>query len=331
MDRSSFREWSSRIDALARGFTMSQVLFAANDAEVFSLLEKPRTAEEVAAERGLHPRGARMLLDGLVAMDLLAKRDGRYQNLPVASACLRPGQPGYQGHIIRHLQHVSARWARLAEAVRTGTAPGVEETRPGPEQLRAFILGMSDIARWSAQEVLEAVDLSGRRHLLDLGAGPATYAITFLRAHPRMRATVFDRPEVIAIAREEVARADLDDRVSFIGGDMTADAYGTGYDLVLLSNIIHAFGPSVNRAVLRRCREALEPGGLLIIKDFLVEDDRSGPPFGLMFALNMLVGTEAGDTYSRAQIEEWTREAGFVDGRALDLTPQSRLWIVRKP
>ena len=324
------RGLTGRIDALARGFQNSYVIFTANELEVFALLNQSRTAVEVARARGLSERGTRILLNGLTAMELVVKEGDRYRNTELAAEYLVPGGKNYQGHILRHMRHVSENWARLGEAVRTGAGVQAQGPARTPEQLRAFILGMSDIAKMSASEMLPHLDLSGRRHMLDLGGGPATYSITFLNAYPRLRATVFDFPDVIEIAREQVAEARLDDRFRYLAGDMTRDDIGSGYDFILLSSIIHSMSVEENRAVARKCHKALDPGGLFLIKDFLVENDRSGPAFGLMFAINMLVGTPAGDTYTFAEVEAWTREAGFKNGRVIDFTPQSRLWLVEK-
>jgi SAM-dependent methyltransferase len=324
------RELTVQLDGLARGFQNSYVIFAANEADVFALLEQPRTAAYVADARGLSERGTRILLNGLAAMQLVIKEGGTYRNTELASACLVPGGKAYQGHILRHMRHVSQNWAQLGDAVRSGTGVRKQDSPRTPEQLRAFILGMMDISKMSAREMLPHLDLSERRHMLDLGGGPATYAIAFLNAYPRMRATVFDFPDVIEIAREQVAEARLEDRLSYVAGDMTRDDIGSGYDFILLSNIIHSMSVEENRVVAGKCYDALEPGGLLVIKDFLVENDRSGPPFGLMFAINMLVATPEGDTYTFAEVETWTRDAGFKSGRAVDLTPQTRLWLVEK-
>jgi len=330
MPDKDLRGSTGRIDALARGFQNSYVMFAANELDIFALLEQPRTVGEVARARGLSERGTRILLNSLAAMELVVREGEMYRNTDLAAEYLVPGAKNYQGHILRHMRHVSENWARLGEAVKTGTGVQAQGAPRTAEQLRAFILGMSDIAKMSAAEMLPRLDLSGRRHMLDLGGGPATYAITVLNAYPRMRATVFDFPDVIEIAREQVAEARLEDRFSYITGDMTRDDIGSGYDFILLSNIIHSMSIDETRVVVRKCYDALEPGGLFIIKDFLVENDRSGPPFGLMFAINMLVATPAGDTYTFAEVEGWTREAGFKNGRVIDLTPQSRLWLVAK-
>jgi len=331
MVEKDYRELSGWLDSLARGYQNTYLILAATEADLFSVLEEPRTAAEVAAARGVSERGARIVLNALVSVELVSKDGDRYRNREAASACLVPGAPAYQGHILRHMRHTSERWARLDDALRTGTGAsgGADPTRT-PEQLRAFILGMQDIAKFSAREMLPHLDLSGRRHMLDLGGGPATYGITFLEAYPELRATLFDMPAVIEIGREQVEKAGMQYRFSYMAGDMTRDDIGSGYDFVLLSNIIHSMSFEQNREVVRKCHEALEPGGLLLIKDFLVENDRSGPPFGLMFAVNMLVATPGGDTYTYAEVEEWTQEAGFGPGRLIDLTPQSRIWVVEK-
>ncbi len=325
------QQFVQQVNNLARGFMGSQVLFEANEAGFFALLEQACSVEDVAKETGLNAHALRILLDGMHALGLVTKVDGLYVNAPMASACLVPGRPGYQGHIVQHMKHVSQSWARLSESLRSGTGVSREEAERSPEELRAFILGMNDIAKFSAKELLTVLDLSAYQHMLDLGGGPATYPIAFLQAHPAMRATVFDFAPVVEIGQEQVAKAGLRERVNFIAGDMTKDDFGSGYDLILISNIIHSFGPEMNREIVRKCYRALESGGMLIIKDFLVDNDRSGPAFGLMFAINMLVNTPEGDTYTYAEVRDWTDQAGFVSGHAIDLTPQTRLWTCEKP
>jgi len=245
--------------------------------------------------------------------------------------CLVPGREAYQGDIIRHTRSGWETWSRLEESVRTGA--GVPREGGGgrtPEDLRNFILGMSNIAVLSAQDVLSALDLSRYRHVLDVGGGPATYSIAFLQAHAETKATLFDLPDVVEIAREQVTGAGLLDRFAFTPGDYNTDALGEGYDLVFVSNIIHSLGDDQNRALIKKCHDALAAGGTLIIKDFLVDDDRTGPAFSLVFALHMLIHTGVGDTYTAAEVDAWTRAAGFGEGRLVNITPQTRLWVVEK-
>jgi len=325
------RDLTGTINNLATSFIQSHVLFAANEANVFALLDKPAEIDAVAQQLGWPSRTTRMLLDGLVALDLVVKSGGRYLNTELASTCLVLGRPHYQGHIVQHNAFSAPAWAQLGEVLRTGQPAHSGERQRTPEELRAFILGMSDIGKLSAREMLDLVDLTNIKNMLDAGGGPGTYALTFLEAHPNLRATVFDRPDVLEIAREQAAAAGLIGRVAFQAGDLTSDSLGSGYDLILVSNIIHSYGPDTNRELVAKCYDALVPGGKLIIKDFLVDTDRTGPAFSLLFALRMLIANGEGDTYTSEEVAEWTRSAGFNDGRQVELSPQTRLWIVTKP
>ncbi len=318
-----------QLDQLSGGFQKSQILFTALRGNVFEHLHSPISATEVAQRLQWSVRGTEMLLDGLVAVDLVAKAAGRYVNQPVAAACLVEGAPYDQRNILRHKANAWEAWNHLDEAVRTGHPKVLEGNRAG-DDLQDFILGMQNIARQSAQGLVATVDFSEFKHVLDLGGGPATFSITFLQAHPGMRATLLDFPEVLEIARAQIHDAGLDERFDYRPGDMTKVDFGSGYDLILLSNIIHSLSPEENRAVIAKCHEALAPGGMLLIKDFLLDEDRGGPPFSFIFALHMLVLTENGGTYSRPEVADWTSAAGFSGGQYMDLTPQSRLWMVRK-
>ncbi len=324
-------ELMGQVNMIANAYKRSQILFTALDGNVFALLEEPATATFVADKTGWSLRGTAMLLDGLLALQLVIKEDGAYRNGEAASACLVPGAPAWQGDILRHTQASWAAWAQLPQCVATGDCSNIREHELSGTALRNFILGMDNVASFAAPEVLRAVDLSRYTSMLDLAGGPATYSAAFLKAHPQLRATLFDRAAVIEIARQKVAAAGLQDRFSYIAGDCLTDAYGGPYDLVLLSNIIHSFSPEQNESVVRRAYDALAPGGSIVIKDFLVDNDRSGPPFSLVFSLHMLVHTPGGGTYSFEEVGAWTNRAGFLPGRTVSVTQQTRLWIADKP
>lgn len=324
------RDWTGFINNVANGYKKSQILFTAFKVGIFDVLEEERTPSEIASLLGWSERGITMLLDGLYAIELIEKKQGKYKNTPMASLCLAKSGKYYQGNILRHNMSSWNAWQMLEERVRTGTCAPPGENRPA-EALRDFILGMCNIAKISAQEVLQMVDLSGFQHMLDLAGGPATYAIKFLQAHPQMRATLFDRAEVIEIAQEQVREAGLEERFSYLAGDCLTDDIGTGYDFVFVSNLIHSFSYSENASLIKKIYNALISGGTLIIKDFILENDRLGPAFSLIFALHMLVHTPEGNCYTFNEIKEWTDQAGFANEQAFSLTPQTRLWVVRKP
>ncbi|HDP34861.1 MAG TPA: methyltransferase domain-containing protein [Candidatus Hydrogenedentes bacterium] len=324
------REWAGQINSIANGYKNASILYTAFNAAVFELLETPTTATDVAAALKWSERGTAMLLDGLLALGLVNKADNRYQNREAASACLVRSGKAYQGHILRHNQNSWEDWRQLEERVRTGTCAGKGENRSG-EALRSFIMGMRDIATLSAREVLRAMDLSKYKNMLDLAGGPASYSIAFLQTFREMRATLLDKPEVVEIAKEQVLAAGLQDRFAYIAGDCMVEPLGCGYDLVFMSNIIHSFSARENAELVKKVYDALVPGGTIVIKDFIMENDRSGPAYGLIFALHMLVHTPAGGTYTFDEVKGWTDAAGFAMGRSIPLTPQTRLWIADKP
>ena len=329
-DLQQLREWTGKISSLASGYKMSQILYTAFNAGVFELLDAPKSPSEIATTLNWSERGTAMLLDGLVALELVTKENNCYKNTEASAVCLVKGGGAYQGHILRHNLNSLKDWLALPDRIRTGTCGPAGENRSG-EPLRDFILGMNDIATISAREVLQALDLSAYKHVLDLAGGPASCSIAFLQAIPDMRATLFDKPPVVEIAREQVDVAGLGDRFDYIGGDCMTDDLGKGYDLVFMSNIIHSFSAEDNAALVKRAHEALAPGGAILIKDFIMENDRSGPAFGLIFALHMLVHTPAGGTYTYDEVKGWTNAAGFKNGNAISLTPQTRMWIAHKP
>ncbi len=321
-------ELTKRLDTLSGGYQRSQILFTGIRTGVFQFLTEPRGVEETAQFLQSPIRGARMLLDGLLALELITKKEDRYQNAPIAMQCLVPGAPMDQTHILRHRANAWEDWARLEEAVRTGQ-PVCKEARHG-ESLETFIRGMHDIAQTSAQALVRRVDLSSHTHMLDIGAGSGAYTIAALKQHPELHVTAFDRPEVLRITREYVEQAGLAERVSFVAGDLTKALPKGPYDLILISNIIHSFGPETNRKLIHACHDILTPGGLLIVKDFLRGRDGSASSFTLIFALQMFLRTPEGDTYSVADMERWSRDAGFPPGSVVELTPHTRLWLAHK-
>ncbi len=329
-DAQDLRTWTRSIDAIVGGFHHAQIVITAVRANIFAQLEEPVAPADVASALGWSERGVRMLLDGLVAVGLVERDGPNYRNTAAASACLIPGAPHDQTHIIAHKAAGWDNWGRLEEAVRTGAAIPRQSPKRSPEDLRAFILGMADIGRMSAEMMLAAIDIAPYRRMLDIGGGPGTYSIAFVKAQPDMRATVIDLPEVLPIGREQAEIAGVSDKVTFVEGDLTTDDFGGPFDLILLSNIIHSSDAPTNQDVVRRAHAALAPGGMLIVKDFLLDSGRVGPAYGLIFALQMLLHTAAGDSYTVDDVAAWTDAAGFPPGRLVDLTPQSRLWIVER-
>jgi cyclopropane fatty-acyl-phospholipid synthase-like methyltransferase len=196
------------------------------------------------------------------------------------------------------------RWSDLDTIVKTGKPSQRSRNH------KAFILGMHNIAVTKAKEVVSGVGLRGVKRVLDLGCGPGTYSMEI--AGNGVEVTLFDLPETIKIARDVVSRSRANlAKVRFMDGDFLRDDIGSGYDLILISQIVHMFSGNVNMMLLKKCRKALNANGRVVVHDFLINEARTMPPWSSLFAINMLVSTEGGRTYSPSDIKGWFLKAGF--------------------
>jgi precorrin-6B methylase 2 len=168
-------------------------------------------------------------------------------------------------------------------------------------------------ARASAQAkaVIASIPLAKVSRVLDVGGGSGAYAMAFARAKPGLHATVFDLPQVAPLTRDYLKQAGLAERVDVRVGDYYRDALPRGNDLVFLSAIIHSCSPAEIRKLFGKCARALNPGGSIVVQEFVVDEDRTAPAFSVFFALNMLVGTPGGDAYTESEISSWLKAAGF--------------------
>ena len=318
---------------MASAFQKSRVLLTAHELGVFTVLgDERRSSTEVAWALGTDARATNRLMNALCAIGLLEKTDDKFSNTPLASRFLVEGKPEFLGNLM-HTAHLWETWSTLTEAVRKGrsvvTRPAkVNERDEG--WLRAFIAAMHWRACQHAPEVVALLDLSGVTRLLDVGGGSGAYAMAFARAKAELRAVVFDLPNVIPLTQKYIREEGILDRVETVAGDYEVVELGNGFDLVFLSAILHSNSPQQNRGLIRKCAEALSPHGQLVVQDFLMDEDRTSPPFGALFALNMLVGTEAGDTYTESEVRQWLQEADLRYLQRKDTTFGTTLMIGRK-
>jgi precorrin-6B methylase 2 len=304
---------------LAREFMRSRVLLSAAQLDLFTLLGGQRLApEQVARAVGADERGMAILLDTLAAMDLLEKSEGLFHCPAEVAALLSASSPDSVLPMVLHAAGLWTRWSDLTAVVQRGReAAAGGPSRIDPRQQEHFIHAMHVIGRSLAASVVAALELTGRDRLLDIGGATGTYTEAVLEAHPEMRATLFDLPPVIEMARPRLERSGLLPRIDLVAGDFYRDELPTGHDVALLSAIIHQNGPDQNLALYRKIHRALRPGGLLVIRDHVMSADHTQPPGGALFAVNMLVGTLAGGTYSFAEIRDDLTAAGFEDVRLI--------------
>ena len=298
--------------AEARGFLSSRVILTAAELDLFTRLEAgPETAEQLAAALHLDLRALTRLLDVLVTLGFLDKFPNGY-SITVKGACLGSSHPDSVRPMLLHQARLWRSWSGLTDIVKQGRIPGEQRMAVWTTSERAAFIGaMHVVGRDLSREIAAAYDASRCRTLLDIGGASATYTIAFLERYPNLRAVLFDLETVIPMARDRLTAAGLLDRVELAAGDFYRDPLPSGCDLALLSAIIHQNSRAQNVALYKKIHQALVPGGKILIRDHIMEPDRTKPPAGALFALNMLVNTEAGDTYTFAEVSEDLGAAGF--------------------
>jgi|UniRef100_A0A7C3YZI4 predicted O-methyltransferase YrrM len=322
---------------LVRGFRPAKIIMVATDLEMFDHLEEFRTVSEVAAAVKADSRAVGILLNALAALGVVVKEDERFRNGELSSRYLVRGKEEYRGAIVRHMHHTWWGWSELEDTVKRGHADMARSERwldrvsePEAEWVREFIWGMHAIARDLAPRVAALVDLAGVKRLLDLGGGPATYAIAFAQANPRLRATVFDLPQPIAIAKENIRRHGLNDRIDTLPGNFLEDSIGSGYDFIWISQILHSHTEEQCRLIIDKAVKAVNPGGQVVIQDFFLNDDRITPLEAAMFSVHMLAVTPGGRAYTHREVAAMMAAEGLGAVEYKTTSPQTGILIGRK-
>ena len=308
------KNWTAQdILEIARSFQPACVITAGATLDVFTLLhDQSMTAEELSHKLGTDLRATTILLDALAALELLTKRDDHYTIPAGVVGLLTEGSPESILPMVRHQSNCLRRWAMLSQVVQKGGAAeaGPSVRGAGADQ-EDFIGAMQNVSEPVADEVVARLQPLQFHHVLDVGAGPGTWTIALLRAMPGAKATLFDLPPVIPMAERRIIEAGLGDRVAFVGGDFYMDDLPSGADFVWLGAICHQNSRQQNRALFARVHQALDVGGAVVIRDIVMEASRTRPVAGALFAVNMLVATEAGGTYTFDEYREDLRQAGF--------------------
>lgn len=314
---------------LSHSYWQSCVLHAAVRLDLFRKLgSSSMKVEEVAHLLKADIRGISLLLNALAALDFL-KKEGELFSLSIKSQkYLDELSPQTVVHIVRHMMDLYQNWGKLSQAVLTGK-PVADRKDRDSEQIENFIWGMHDLARSAAPILAKILDLSSFKYLLDLGGGPATYAIEFCRKNPKLQATIFDLPDTEPITQENIKRNDLGHRIQFVGGDFLKDTIPGKYDCVFLSQIVHGYGPEVNLSLLKKAYEVIYAGGQIIIQDFILDESKTKPKFAAIFALNMLLHTEGGRSYTAKEIGNWLTEAGFKDVERIKVDLPNEAGLIR--
>ena len=323
-----------RLDQMIRSYMPSRCMLTALELDIFTAVGDGANAEQIGTKIHANARAAGMLLNALVALGLLSKSGDDYKNTPESARFFVQGSKDNHRNGLLHTANIWHRWSTLTDAVRSGTrVPASRDDTP--EWTRNFIAGMERHAKDRAPLVVKALGAapstatsnSNVRRILDLGGGSGAYSIAFAQASPNVQCEILDIPEVVPLTAEYVRQAGVSAQVSLRTGDMLQDDFGSGYDIIMLNAICHMFSEEQNRDIFRRAHQALAPNGRLVVQDFILNPDKTGPQHAALFSLNMLVNTDAGASYSESEYTHWMKAAGFTEVCRINLPGPSSLIV----
>jgi SAM-dependent methyltransferase len=325
-----------RIMQMAWGYAVPLILETALNYRVFDVLdERPRTAEEMSAQTGASVRGMKAILNALVGLDFLVRRADRYVLTSESAAFLVSRRPAYHGAYFTHMtRQLMPRWMRLAEAVRTGRpVVAANQDKEGATFFAEFVESLFPLSYGAAQVLgkhLGIPNTTAPVSVLDIGAGSGVWGIALAHQSPQVSIRAVDWPVVLEVTKKVAGQQGVAERLVTAPGDLLEADFGTGHNLATVGHILHSEGLERSQQLLGKIFAALAPGGTIAISEFMPNEERTGPANALIFAVNMLIHTEAGDTFTAGEIFRWLEGAGFVRPRLLEAPAPSPLVLATK-
>jgi SAM-dependent methyltransferase len=296
-------------------FFDSAVLFALFESGVFAeLATGPKAFREIQASIKGDPRSLRAALDAAVALKLLSKENDCYAGSEAVLDCLgRTTSPAYLGEWVAFLHALAGPLLKLGEVIRTGIAPGTyfEDCEGDDAPARKMTAAMDAFARTRGIEMVDRLDFSQTRRLLDLGCGPGTYSMAIVERNPHVRATLLDLPGPIAEARQLAIERKITEHLEFIDVDARRYKPEVPFDTVLVSNVLHLVGPEDSPGLLKGCYDFLAPGGRVIVQAQFLNDERTSPRWPTLLNLTQCVASERGQNHAITETTQWMEQAGF--------------------
>jgi ubiquinone/menaquinone biosynthesis C-methylase UbiE len=327
-----------RLMELSFAYAPPLIISAGVSNEVFDSLEdRAKTPEQVAEETGASARALRILMNALVGLNLLKKdRQGKYSLTDESAAFLLSKKPGtHAGFFGTIAPQLISRWLRLSDIVREGRpAVAVNQETEGTEFFSQLVENIIPLSYPPAQKLGDHLKLAKAKNeirVLDLAAGSGIWGIALAQKSPRVRVTAVDWAGMIATTKRITQKFAVGERFNYVESDILEANFGSGYDIATLGHILHSEGEDRSRQLLAKTFRALKSSGTIAIAEWLVNDDRTKPLPSLMFAVQMLVNTEKGDTFSFNEIKNWLEEAGFTKVRKVEAPGPSPLVLATKP
>lgn len=323
------RTRADEISEIAFGFMGSKALFSALHFDLFTHLNKgPQTAAEIGNASGLHPDRAETLLTALAGLGLVAVEDGKFSNSPAAEAFLVKGAKYDFGDYLQ--RQVGQQMYSLLDQVEDALSNNLPDDATGsyadwfsdPEEAKLYSESQHAGSLGPARQLARALDLSGAKRMLDVGGGTGAFAITLCKAFPGLDATVVDFPNVAAIGRNFVEKAGLSDRIHYIEGDGLKADWPRNQDVILMSYLLSGIPGETHDGMIKRAFDHLAPGGRLLIHDFVVSADRTGPKLAALWQLQHTAFTPEARSVDDAWLIEVMEKHGFKDAKVDTMIPE---------
>jgi 2-polyprenyl-3-methyl-5-hydroxy-6-metoxy-1,4-benzoquinol methylase len=304
---------SEELRLLANAFRESRLLLSAIELKVFSVLDKHMmTSEEVAKKINANSKATDRLMNALCGFELLKKVKGKFYNSDLSAKYLVEGKPEFMGNLY-HTNNLWNSWSNLTDSVVKGASVGGDQNKQEKNDwVESFISAMHYRGVHQGKILSMMIDLANIKSILDVGGGSAAFSMEIVKKNSAITATILDLPHVIPLTKKYVDEAGLINNFGFIEGNYLTKDFSGPYDLILLSAIVHINSYEQNKMLIKKCADSLNKNGMIIINDFVMNEDRTQPAYGALFSLNMLVGTECGDTYTEGEMREWFESAGLT-------------------
>ena len=300
------------IREFAASFQKSRILLSGYELDIFTTIdESGATNKHIANTLQLDEHACDRLLNALVSLGFLAKQNQLFFDTTDSFTFLSKKSSNYLSGLM-HTNRLWKSWSNLTQVVKTGnSAHPADINERGEEWLFSFINAMHDRAKKQVPQQLANIDLSEIKSLLDVGGGSGAFSMEFVTKKPEIEATVFDLPNVISITQRFIDQEGYSTKIKTHTGDYTKDDLPKGFDLVFLSAIIHSNPLDINQELIHKCFNSLNKNGKILIQDWIMNNERTHPTSGAIFAVNMLVGTESGDCFTEQEVTKMLQNAGF--------------------
>jgi precorrin-6B methylase 2 len=318
-----------RVMQVASGYWQSCVLHAANRLDIFNLLDgQAKDLDTLTKETEADRRCLGALLSALVSMDFLDRDGDVFRNNQFSQTFLAGSSKFYQGGIVYMFENWYEAWGGLYNTVKTGKPSALMHQAYSDEETRNYMMGMHNRALSQSDVLTSLIDLTGKKKLMDVGCGPATFAVKFCERYEGLNAVAMDRDQNLKIAQEIVDMYHMNDRVQLLPGDYNTDSLGTGNDAMLLSSMTNQESPENIKKLLKKCYDSMNKDGVIMIQEQLLHADKKGPQLAALIGVNQVINTVAGTSYSTAEMEAILREVGFVDVKSEQMAPPSPFIMV---